>query len=89
MLVFFSRVLESMAGMAGGITLEQLAAQIVKLGDDIQQLRLDNATLKGQVEGLKAKGSGGGGSGAKSALRDLKKLYPYRFNPKTDSLGYG
>ena len=71
--------------MAGGITLEQLAAQVVKLGDEIQQLRLDNATLKGQVEGLKAKGSGGGGSGAKSALRDLKKLYPDKFNPKTDS----
>ena len=58
--------------MAGGLSLDQVAAQVVKLGDEIQQLRLDNATLKGQVEGLKAKGSGGGNG--KSALRDMKKL---------------
>ena len=66
------------------MTLEMLTGQVVKLGDEIQQLRLDNATLKGQVEALKDKGGSSGGGG-KSALRDMKKLYPENFSPKNDS----
>ena len=69
--------------MAGGMTLEQVTAHVAKLGDELQQLRLDNATLKGQVQALQAKGSGGGGNG-KSQLRDFKKLYPEKFVPKND-----
>ena len=65
------------------MALEQITAQVVKLGGELQQMRLDNATLKGQVEALKSKGSGGGGG--KSQLRDFKKLYPEKFNPKSDS----
>ena len=49
-----------MAGMAGGMTLEQVTAQVVKLGDELQQMRLDNATLKGQVEALQHKPGGNG-----------------------------
>ena len=42
----------------------------------------DNATLNAQISELR-KNSGGRG-GPKSALRDMKKLYPSNFNPAND-----
>ena len=66
--------------------MQDVMSQLVKLGDEIQQLRLDNATLQGQVAALQSsQGVGGKGSGQKSVLRDFKKLYPEKFNPKSDS----
>ena len=53
--------------------MDNLVQQVVKLGDDVTQLTLDNATLKAQIEQLKKNGGGQGGSrggGQKSALRD-------------------
>ena len=67
--------------------MDNLVQQLVKLGDDVTQLTLDNATLKAQIEQLKKDGGGQGGGrggGQKSALRDLKKLYPNTFNPGKD-----
>ena len=70
---------------SGTINLSELAAQVIKLGDEVQQLRLDNATLQGQVAALKAGGGGDNKSSGKSVLRDFKKLYPEKFAPKSDS----
>ena len=81
-----------MAGSAGGgeVSYQELVQQVVKLGDELQQMRLDNATLTAKVQILSemgasgGKGSGGGRPNVKSALRDFKNLYPETFNPKKD-----
>ena len=47
----------------GQMSLDDCAAQIVRLGDEVQQLRLDNTTLKGQVQALQGQVASGGGGG--------------------------
>ena len=67
---------------------DELVAQVIRLGDELQQVRLDNATLTAQVQQLQQapQGKGGGnGGGHKSELRNLKGLYPSKFNPANDT----
>ena len=80
-----------MAGSPGysQVSHEELVAQVIKIGDELKQLQLDNATFNAQVVDLRAKGAAGGGggngnNGNKSALRDFKKLYPDKYEPKKD-----
>ena len=51
--------------------MDDLIQQVVKLGDDVTQLTLDNATLKAQLEQPKKDGGnhgGGRGGGQKRSL---------------------
>ena len=60
-------------GSAGGmfipssVTHEELVDQVVRRGDELQQMRLDNATLKAQVEMLQGD-NGKGTKGKKPKL---------------------
>ena len=66
----------------GQISHDDLVQQVVRLGDEVQQLKLDNATLKAQMQDVK--NSGGSKGGHKSELRNLKGLYPSKFDPAKD-----
>ena len=52
-------------GSAGGMFIpaqvshEELVDQVVKMGDELQQIRVDNATLKAQIEMLQGQGDKG------------------------------
>ena len=68
----------------GSVSHEELVDQIVRMGDELQQMRLDNATLKAQV-GVLQGNKGKGMNGKKSKLRDFNNVYPEHFNPKKES----
>ena len=38
--------------ISGSVSHEELVDRVVRMGDELQQMRLDNATLKAQVEML-------------------------------------
>ena len=70
----------------GQVTHEDLVTHVVSLGDQVRQLQLDKATLDAQVTELKNRlAQQPRPDNRKSVLRDVQKLYPETFNPKTDS----
>ena len=72
--------------MGGGVSYEEMVQHIVSLGDKIKQLQLDNATLQAQMIAVRSdQQTAGTRDYKKSALRDVKKLYPEKFHPKTDA----
>ena len=75
-------------GQGAAPSLEEVTAQVVALGDEIQQLKLENTTLQSRVielSGRLDRTTENKGAGQKSALRDFKHLYPEKFNPTKDS----